>query len=74
VPQVGKIVAGLVMDSVHPLYAMIVIMITVAAANAAFTFGNSILSLAVLWCLGRIVHVRPFCLLRCPGNCWFCAA
>ena len=48
------------MDSVHPLYAMIVIMLTVAGANAAFTLGNSVLSLAVLWCLGRIVHVRVF--------------
>jgi sugar phosphate permease len=53
---IGKIVAGLVMDSVHPLYAMIVIMISVAAANAAFTLGNSVISLALLWCLGRIVH------------------
>mmetsp|Transcript_17112 Transcript_17112/g.51192 ORF Transcript_17112/g.51192 Transcript_17112/m.51192 type:complete len:587 (+) Transcript_17112:144-1904(+) len=56
---IGKIVASLIMDSVHPLYAMITVMITVSVANVAFSLGNSSLGLwyfALTWCLGRIVH------------------
>jgi sugar phosphate permease len=63
--QIGKIVAGLVMDSVHPLYAMIVIMLLVAAFNALFTLGTSLTALSVIWCFGRIVHVSRPC-----SCCW----
>ena len=59
--QIGKVVASLVMDSVHPLHAMIVIMLLVATFNALFTLGTSLTSLAAIWCLGRIVHVRRCC-------------
>ena len=48
------------MDSIHPLYAMICIMLSVAAANAAFSLGNSMAYFAVTWCIGRIIHVRAF--------------
>lgn len=63
--QIGKIVASLVMDSVHPLYAMIVIMLLVAAFNALFTLGTSLTALSVIWCFGRIVHVSRSC-----SCCW----
>jgi sugar phosphate permease len=63
--QIGKIVASLVMDSVHPLYAMIIIMLLVAAFNALFTLGNSIAALSAIWCLGRIVHVSSACRVGC---------
>lgn len=53
---IGKIVASVIMDSVSPLFAMITVMITVSAANFAFSLGNNLPYFAVTWCLGRVIH------------------
>jgi len=57
-PQMGKILASLIMDSVPARSAMIFVMCTVAAGNVVFSFGSSMNWFCVSWCIARIIHVR----------------